>query len=364
MKQKLFIVLMTTLCCFTCHHSALAEEPITTYSYHVEGVIDGFKVRIYLPDDFEKTLKGYAYLVGYDKSEQAAARSNRPKRVCIPIQFWNLFQELGWEEFKKLFSGNSNKQDNQANNSETRPNRGSNFSFGASAGIARQKTQINNTHNTSSTQSFDNSNVTTSERLSYNIDPDAICTFELKLIGNGAFEGMTDLTEIELPNTVTTIWSNAFKDCTNLKKVTIPESVVSIGWGAFQGCTSLENITIPESVTSIGDVTFRNCTSLKNFTFPESVVSIGWGALWGCKNLESITLPNNLHEIPSFLTEECPALKTINIPTNMTSINSDAFWESSLQTITIPEGIKLIDSGAFAFCKNLLLCGDKRTKEC
>ena len=355
MKKNLLIVLMTTLCCFTCHHSASAEEPITTYSYHAEGVVDGFKFRIYLPNDFEKTLRGYAYLVGYDKSEQAAARSNRPKRVCIDIQFWDLYLKLGWEEFKKRFYGSSNEQDNQANNSETKPNREKGFSFGVSAGLARKKTNTkSNTSNTPSKQSyFDNSNTTTSVPLSYNIDPDAICTFELKLIGNGAFEGMTDLTEIEIPNTVTTIWPNAFKECTNLKKVIIPESVVSIGWGVFQGCTSLESITIPESVASIGDVAFRNCTSLRNFTFPESVVSIGWGALWGCKNLESITLPNNLHEIPAFLFEDCPALKTVNIPTSMTSINSDAFRETSLQTITIPEGIKLIDSGAFAFCENL-----------
>ena len=355
MKQKLLFLLMTTLCCFICNHSALAEEPIKTYSYNCEIVVDEFVFRIYLPDDFEKTLKGYAYLVGRDKSKKATVRGKSPKKVCIDAILWQEYQERMWAEVIKKLNGFGNHKDNQANNSETRPTRENTFSFGMSAGLARQKTDTTSTtYSTPSKQSYyENSNTATSVRRSYNIDPDAKCTFELKLIGNGAFKGMTDLTEIEIPNTVTTIWPNAFKDCTNLKKVTLPESVVFIGWGAFQGCTSLESITIPKSVANIGDVAFRNCTSLKNFTFPESVVSIGWGVFWGCKKLEYVTLPNNLHEIPTYLVEDCPALKTVNIPTSMTSINSEVFWGTSLQTITIPEGIKLIDTGAFAFCENL-----------
>ena len=41
--------------------------------------------------------------------------------------------------------------------------------------------------------------------------------------------------------------------------------VTSIGWGAFDGCTNLTSIEIPNSVTSIGDYAF-GCLSLTKIT--------------------------------------------------------------------------------------------------
>ena len=46
--------------------------------------------------------------------------------------------------------------------------------------------------------------------------------------------------------------------------------------------TSLTNITIPNSVTSIGGGAFYQCSSLTNITIPNSDTSIGGGAFWKC----------------------------------------------------------------------------------
>ena len=51
-------------------------------------------------------------------------------------------------------------------------------------------------------------------------------------------------------------------------------SVTSIGNCAFEGCIELTNITIPEGVTSIGNSTFLDCT-LTSIIIPNSVTSIG-----------------------------------------------------------------------------------------
>ena len=75
----------------------------------------------------------------------------------------------------------------------------------------------------------------------------------------------TGLRSIDLSkNTkLVTIKGEAFSICTSLTNVVIPDSVTSIGWGAFKGCTSLTSVKIPDGVTSIKDYAFCDCTSLK-----------------------------------------------------------------------------------------------------
>ena len=74
---------------------------------------------------------------------------------------------------------------------------------------------------------------------------------------------------------------------TNLSAVTIPESVTSIGGYAFVNCSGLTSITIPESVTVIGDAVFSGCSGVTTITIPSGVTHIGDYAFWGMR-LESV----------------------------------------------------------------------------
>ena len=72
----------------------------------------------------------------------------------------------------------------------------------------------------------------------------------------------TDVTDVVIPNSVTSIGVSAFEGCFNLKTVTIPNGVTFIGDGAFAYCKSLKSIIIPNGVTFIGYYAFAYCVSL------------------------------------------------------------------------------------------------------
>ncbi|MDY4767175.1 MAG: leucine-rich repeat domain-containing protein [Treponema sp.] len=96
------------------------------------------------------------------------------------------------------------------------------------------------------------------------------------------------VTEIIIPNGMTTVDQIGLNYFPNLRTFVIPESVTSIGNSAFKGCSSLTSITIPNSVTSISEGAFRDCTSLTSITIPEGVTKIGNYAFYYCISLKTI----------------------------------------------------------------------------
>ena len=68
-------------------------------------------------------------------------------------------------------------------------------------------------------------------------------TFNVKSIDSGAFSNSVNLTNVIIPNSVTTIGAYAFSFCHSLKQITIPSSVTTIGTGALGWCDSLRSVT-------------------------------------------------------------------------------------------------------------------------
>ena len=115
-------------------------------------------------------------------------------------------------------------------------------------------------------------------------------------IGDSAFMGCTQLTEILIPNPITNIGQSAFSNCTNLKTVIIPKSVEYIGLFAFNDCTALENATfektanwklvVDHSVSSsmpASDPIPVPSSMLKDPTTAAKELKDGWKFLWICK---------------------------------------------------------------------------------
>ena len=106
------------------------------------------------------------------------------------------------------------------------------------------------------------------------------------------------VTELVIPNGVTSIGDDAFYGCSSLTSVEIGNSVTSIGKHAFNDCYGLTSVEIGNSVTSIGDSAFKGCSGLTSVEIGNSVTSIGSSAFSGCTNLLSITLGNSIELLP------------------------------------------------------------------
>jgi len=97
--------------------------------------------------------------------------------------------------------------------------------------------------------------------------------------GGYGFNGATNVTEVILPSSLTSIGAWVFYGMSGLKKVTLPQNLQSIGYGAFQD-TDLENIIIPASVTYIDGESLKHTHAT---VFFEGSPEIGNDALWTTK---------------------------------------------------------------------------------
>lgn len=220
----------------------------------------------------------------------------------------------------------------------------------------------------------------------------------LTIIGKYAFDGCKDLVSINFPANVTEIKEYTFNDCAKLKDIELPNGLIYIKDYAFNGCASLGKVTIPggvqnispgafknsgltevilkEGVMSLSNNSFDGCLLLKKVTFPTTMKTIGGFSNTGikeiafaegatpeaisdyaflnCDSLSTITLPNSIKSLGTGAFYDCDTLKTVKLPTGITKIAKQAFYHCGfLQSITIPQSVTEIGAEAFAACSKL-----------
>ena len=100
------------------------------------------------------------------------------------------------------------------------------------------------------------------------------------VIDDNAFDGITTLLSVQLPNTITSIGDSAFNACSKLVTANLPYSVTSIGDSAFEGCSSLVGeFSFSDAITYIPTKCFYNCSSKLSIIVSEKIVEINPYAL-------------------------------------------------------------------------------------
>ncbi len=166
---------------------------------------------------------------------------------------------------------------------------------------------------------------------------------------------------VEIQYGVTTIGDGAFYNHYSLNSVTFSEDLNSIGNNAFYGC-DVEELVFPERLRKIGNYAFEDCEKLTEVYIPDSVESIGHGAFTTCSSLKKITVsPDNgyytaddkgvLYSKDKTLLLQCPGafIGDYEVAPETLEIGPYSFGRCELESLTLPEGLKIIGYGAFYF---------------
>lgn len=222
----------------------------------------------------------------------------------------------------------------------------------------------------------------------------ALSTFDIGSLKNlttieeDAFQ-YSGISEITVPESVTTFGTGVFAFCTSLLKAVINAKLLELPDYTFQSCSSLSDLTLPDSLTRLGktslkglaiesievgsnvktidDSCFDSCTSLKEVSLPEGLTRIGNTAFTACSSLETINIPSTLEDttyvgddeeehdmIGYMIFYKCSSLKHIDIPSNVKEIKSGMFQSSGLTSFEMKENQTLSDIGSqFKDCTNL-----------
>ena len=174
------------------------------------------------------------------------------------------------------------------------------------------------------------------------------------------------MAEIDIGNTVTSIYDYTFYQCHDLTSVTIPNSVTSIGEGAFQQCTGLTTVTIPASVAGIYDYAFSGCTGITSFTVDSNnqyyksvqgnLLTRNGQTLVVGLNISSVTIPSGVTSIAKGAFANYSNMTSVTIGNDVTSIGIDAFYNcNGLTEAIFGSGITTIGNYAFYNCSSCLL---------
>lgn len=181
-------------------------------------------------------------------------------------------------------------------------------------------------------------------------------------IGDYVFAGCSSMTSVTIPSSVTSIGEHAFLECKNVKSVNISDLTAWCKtkfktWASnplyysnrlLLNGNKIENLVIPNGITAIGDFAFEQCHDLTSVSLPEGITKIGFCAFGACIHLVSVNIPQSVTSIDGCAFEYCYKLSSITLPPKLNSIGAQAFLEChGLTSITIPSSVRKIEKRAF-----------------
>lgn len=142
----------------------------------------------------------------------------------------------------------------------------------------------------------------------------------------------------------------------NQNHVTIPNQingkpVLKLRDSLFENCLWITNITLPNGLTTIGRKVFKS-SAVTHIVLPNTLIEIGEEA-FAYSNITEIVLPPNIELVPNKMCYFCKKMKTVIIM-GAKEIGEYAFaFSGNITKLALPETLLDIKNGAFASCNGI-----------
>ena len=161
----------------------------------------------------------------------------------------------------------------------------------------------------------------------------------VKIIGNNAFSGCTVLADITLGTSLQSIGNEAFMSvgslATSWNSLIFPESLTSIGIKAFYG-SGLTDITIPNKVSTLGESCFAENNNLQTVFVGSGCQILPKNIFSGCSSLKQVHLSAGLLTIDDAVFANCTAMESISIPGTVAQVGNLQWWKYKTDCSELP----------------------------
>lgn len=158
-----------------------------------------------------------------------------------------------------------------------------------------------------------------------------------------------------IPEYVTSICRAAFEGCRLMTEFTIPGNVKNVGEFAFSLCDGLKTLIIEEGVEYLNGC-FNTASSTERIVIPSTLKSLGGNPFHKVANLQSFEIPNgnDYYKVEGNCVIDideskvlCAFKNNVQIPSYIKTIGIYSFRFYEEESVFLPDGIELIDEGAF-----------------
>ena len=180
-----------------------------------------------------------------------------------------------------------------------------------------------------------------------------------------AFNGCSELTSINIPASVSTIYPNSFANCEKLESITVEPGNKT--YDSKYNCNSIISVSdsklilscgksnIPEGVKIIGRTAFMN-SQITSIDIPNSVTIIEDSAFYGCK-LEKVTIPQHVESIGKYAFSRSKKLAVVNFNAENCHIadKEHPIFDGciALTSVNFGESVKTVPAYGFKGCAEL-----------
>ena len=159
--------------------------------------------------------------------------------------------------------------------------------------------------------------------------PSTLGGYPVTTIGIEAFE-IKNITNLIIPNNVTSICARAFWFSSSLKNVTIPPSVQKVDFDAFVYCDNLEGVYISD-IAAWCSIEFASRYDTNPLYYANNLYLNN-------KLVTELTIPSGVTTIRSFTFEYCTSITSVSLPITLTTVEPRAFVQASSITSVKYEG--------------------------